>query len=346
MSDLPERMRAAVLTGVGEIEVRDVERPDVAGDEVLIDVGACGVCMTDYHIYHGSFAVDTPVVLGHESAGEVVAAGPDVDRVAVGDRVALNPSIPCGECHYCQRGDPQLCDDMISTGGAGDAVRDGSFAEYLAVPQRGVEPVGDLPVRTAALAEPYACCVHAVDRAALTSGDTVAVVGAGPIGLLTIMELRNRGAGEVVVSELDADRRQLALDVGADAAVDPAAGDPVEAVHDAVGRVDVAMEVVGNPDVIEQTHRMTAKGGRTVIVGVPPQDASIEVNPFDIYYHEIDIVGTFALTPETFRRAIVGLRNGRIDADDLVSEQLGLEELTTAFERMERAEGLKKQIVP
>jgi NADPH2:quinone reductase len=309
-------MRAAVMTEVGHMELQEIDRPDVTGDDVLIDVGACGVCMTDYHIYHGSFAVDTPVVLGHESAGEVAAVGPDVTRVEVGDRVALNPSIPCGQCRYCQDGQTNLCEDMISTGGAGDKVRDGSFAEYLAVPERGVEPVGELSIRTAALSEPYACCVHAVDRANLTSGDTVAVVGAGPIGLLTIRELRNRGAGEIVVSEIDPDRRDLALSSGADEAVDPTAGDAVEAVHDAVGDVDVSMEIVGKPQTIEQTHRMTAKGGRTVIVGVPPQDSTIEVNPFDIYYHEIDLVGTFALTPESFRRAIVGLRNGRVETDD------------------------------
>ena len=341
-----ERMRASVLTAVGEVEVQDRPRPTVADDDVLIRVGACGVCMTDYHMYHGSFEAPTPLVLGHETAGEVVEVGGNVTTVAVGDRVTLNPTVPCNACPACKRGETNLCADNTSIGGAGNTIRDGSFAEYVAAPASVVVDCGDLPVRTAALAEPLACCVHAVDRADLTTGDTVAVIGAGPIGLLMVQSFRVAGAGEIIVSELDAGRRELALELGADHAVDPADGDAVEQVTAVDGPVDVAAEVVGQTATIEQARAMTGKGGRTLVAGVPPQDATMEFSPFDLYFDEVSMVGTFALTQESFERAVTLLRNDRIDVDPLVTEEIGLDGLEGAFERMGNTEGLKKLVVP
>lgn len=341
-----ERMRASALTAVGEVEVQDRPRPTIASDEVLVRVGACGVCMTDYHMYHGSFEVPTPLVLGHESAGEVVEVGADATGVAVGDRVSINPIVPCNACSACKRGETNLCANNTSIGGAGETIRDGSFAEYVAVPATVIADIGDLPVRRAAFAEPLACCIRAVDRADITTGDTVSLIGAGPIGLLLVQALRTAGAGKIIVSELDATRRELALDLGADHVVDPADGDAVEQVTAIDGPVDVAAEVVGRVPTIEQAHAMTGRGGRTLIVGVPPQDATMEVSPFDIYFDEIDLVGTFALTQETFERAVTYLQNDRIEVDSLVTEEFGLDGLPTAFERMENTEGLKKLIVP
>ncbi|MFB6135657.1 MAG: zinc-dependent alcohol dehydrogenase family protein [Halobacteriaceae archaeon] len=339
-------MRAAVLTDVGEVELRDRRRPEAGPGEVVVDVGACGVCMTDYHIFHGSFPADPPVVLGHESAGEVVEAGDGVRNVEVGETVALNPIVPCGTCSYCREGRENLCRDSTVVGGAGDTILDGAFAEYVRVPAASVEPVGDLAVERAAFAEPLACCVHGVERTDVGVGDTVALVGAGPIGLLLLQAFRNRGAGDVVVSELVPERRELALELGADHVVDPAEGDPAEAVRDAVGRVDVAAEVVGAEPTIEQAREMTAPGGQTLVFGVPPRDATVEVNPFDVYYRELDLVGTYALTPAAFSEALALLRGGRVEVDPLVTEELGLDELEVAFDRMERSEGLKKLVRP
>jgi L-iditol 2-dehydrogenase len=341
-----EQMRASVFTGVGEIELEERSIPTIADDEVLLRVGACGVCMTDYHIYHGSFEAPSPLVLGHETAGEVAAIGDGVTSVAVGDRVTLNPTVPCNACSACKRGETNLCANNTSIGGAGETIRDGSFAEYVAVPETVVVDCGDLSTRTAALAEPLACCIRAVDRAAITTGDTVVLIGAGPIGLLLTQAFRVAGAGEIIVSELDENRRELALDLGADHAIDPADGDPVEQVLGVDGPVDVACEVVGRVPTIEQAHAMTGRGGRTLIVGVPPQDATIEISPFDIYFDEMSLVGTFALTQETFERAVTYLRNDRIDVSSLITEEFGLDGLETAFERMESTEGLKKLIIP
>ncbi|RBI64462.1 galactitol-1-phosphate 5-dehydrogenase [halophilic archaeon] len=339
-------MQAATLTDVGEIEVQERERPEPDDDELLVRVGACGVCMTDFHMYHGSFAVETPLVLGHESAGEVVEAGEDVTGVDVGDRVAINPVVPCNACSACKCGDTHLCENNTSIGGAGETIVDGAFAEYVRVPATNVEDVGDLPYRTAALAEPLACCVHGVVRSGVEQGDSVAIVGAGPIGLLLLQTFRNRGASPIVVSELDDDRRELAAELGADVVVDPAEGDPADAIRDAVGEVDVGVEAVGKVATIEQANAVTAKGGNTLIFGVPDQDATMEISPFDVYFDEVDLRGTYALDQESFERAVSLLRHGRIDADALVTEEIDIGDLPTAFDRMANAEGLKKLVVP
>lgn len=339
-------MRVAALKGVGELEVQERERPEPLADEVLLEVGACGVCMTDFHMYHGTFTVDTPQVLGHESAGTIVKVGDGVVGFDVGDRVAMNPTVPCNTCSACKRGDTHLCENNTSIGGAGETIMDGAFAEYVRVPAGSVEHIGDLSFREAALAEPLACCIHGADRSGITQGDSVALIGAGPIGLMLLQTLRNRGASPIAVSELDDDRRELAAEMGADIVVDPADGDPVETIREEIGAVDAGIEVVGKVATIEQAHEVTAKGGNTLIFGVPDQNATMEVSPFDVYFQEIDLRGTFALTQESFERAVTLLQRGRIDADELVTEEIGLEDITSAFERMANAEGLKKVVVP
>ena len=339
-------MRAATLTDVGEMQVQDRERPAADDDEVLVEVGACGVCMTDFHMYHGSFSVETPLVLGHESAGTVVEVGDGVTRFRSGDRVAMNPIVPCNECSACKRGETNLCENNTSIGGAGETILDGAFAEYVRVPASNVVDVGDLSFREAALAEPLGCCVHGVERVDLDQGDSVAIIGAGPIGLLLLQTLRNRGASPIAVSEIDPDRRELAAELGADVVIDPTEVDPVEAVRDEIGAVDAGIEVVGKPTTIEQAFAMTEKGGNTLIFGVPDQEATIEVNPFDVYFEEIDLRGTFALTQESFERAVTLLRNDRIDAETLITEEIGLDDIESAFDRMANAEGLKKIVRP
>ena len=339
-------MRAATLTGVEEMEVEQRDRPVPGSDEVLVQVGACGVCMTDYHMYHGSFAVETPLVLGHESAGTIVQRGEGVTGFEEGDRVAINPVVPCNACSACKRGNSHHCEENTSIGGAGQTVIDDAFAEYVRVPATNVEDIGELPFQEAALAEPLACCLHGVERCGIEQGDSVALIGAGPIGLLLLQTLRNRGGCPIVVSEPDPDRRQLAAELGADIVVDPRETDPVEAIREPVGNVDVAIEVVGTTVTIKQAHRVTATGGNTLIFGVPAQEETMDINPFEIYFEEIDLKGTYALNQVAFERAVSLLQWGRIDAETLVTEEIALEEIPLAFEQMAATKGLKKIVRP
>jgi L-iditol 2-dehydrogenase len=339
-------MRAAVLTETESVETEERDPPEPEVGEVLIEVGACGVCKTDYHIFHGTFPVDHPRVLGHEAAGEVAMVGEGVERVAEGDRVAVNPTVPCNQCSACKAGYENLCENFTTIGGAGDHVVDGAFAEYVRVPAGNVEPIGDMSIQRAALAEPLGCCVHGVDQSDLAHGDSVVLIGAGPIGLLLLQSFRDAGAGEILVSEPIADRRALATDLGADYTIDPTETALAETVDDHIGTVDIAAEVVGTPPTIQDAISLPDSGGQTLIFGVPPQNSTVEISPFEYYYNEIELTGTFSLRPHDFEIAVEMLRQGRIDTDQLVTEELGLNELTTAFDRMDRSEGMKKLVLP
>lgn len=339
-------MRAAVLTDTKTVDTEKRERPEPGVREVLVEVGACGVCKTDYHIFHGTFPVNHPRVLGHEVAGKVAEVGEDVERVVEGDKVAVNPTIPCNQCPACKAGQENLCESITSIGGAGDRVVDGAFAEYVRVPAGNVEPIGDMSVQRAALAEPLGCCVHGVDQSSLTHGDAVVLIGAGPIGLLLLQSFRDAGAGEILVSEPIADRRALATDLGADYTVDPTETDLAETVDDRIGTVDIAVEVVGTPPTIREALTLPDPGGQTLLFGVPPQNSTVEISPFEYYYNEVELAGTYSLRPHDFGVAVEMLRQGHVETDQLITERLGLGELTTAFDRMDRSEGMKKLVMP
>ncbi|WP_135366125.1 alcohol dehydrogenase catalytic domain-containing protein [Halosimplex halophilum] len=340
-------MRAAVLTGTESFAVRERDRPTPGPEDVLVRVEACGVCTTDIHLYEGSFGVETPLVPGHEAAGEVVASNrPDV--VPEGTRVAVNPTVPCNSCRQCEAGHEQRCERNTSLGGAAETVRDGAFAEYVRVPAGNVEPVGDLPFGPAAIAEPLACSLHGVRRTGVEAGDDVLVVGAGPMGQLLVQTFDALGAGRIVVSEPRDDRRELALDHGATAGIDPADVDPVAAVERATdGRgVAAAVEAIGLPETIQQAYDATRKGGTTLVFGVPEEDATVEVNPFDVFFHERTLTGSYSLTPDDFARAVSFLRTGRVTVDALLSEDLPLSGITEAFDRMRAGEGYRYLVRP
>ncbi|WP_262176312.1 zinc-dependent alcohol dehydrogenase family protein [Haloarcula laminariae] len=339
-------MKSATLHGPNSVEVSERERPEPSSDELLVEINACGVCTTDLHMYSGGLTVDYPMTPGHESAGEVVAVGSDVGGYEAGDRVAINPSIPCYECPACKSGRENLCTDLTSLGGAATHIIEGAFAEYVTVPAGNVEDIGDLDYSTAAFAEPLGCCINGVDQVDLTSGETVVVIGAGAIGLLLTQLLETSGAGTVVVSEPVDERREMALEVGADHVVDPIEDDVATAIPDSAGDVDVAIEAVGLPDTIEQAHELTGPGGRTLVFGVPPEDATIEISPFDVFYEQRELLGTYSLTPDTFARAVTLLQNGRIDTETLITDEFGIEGLEQAFEQMEARDGLKKMVYP
>ena len=339
-------MKAATLTDAKSVEIDERQQPEPDTDELLVEVNACGVCATDVHMYSGSLTVDYPMTSGHESAGEVVTMGDDVDDYEVGDRVAINPSIPCNECRACKSGRENLCRDLTSLGGAAKHIIEGAFAEYVTVPAGNVERIHAMEYRTAALAEPLGCCIEGIDQIGLTSGETVVVIGAGAIGLLLVQLLETSGAGTVLVSEPVDERREAALEVGADHAFDPTEQNPSTVVPSLTSEVDIAIEAVGLPDTIEQAHSLTGPGGRTLVFGVPPEEATIEISPFDLFAEEREIVGTYSLTPDTFARAVTLLQNDRIDVDTFITDEFALDNVEEAFEQMEARRGLKKMVYP
>lgn len=319
-------MKAVRLEGVGNIALREVGKPSAGPDDLLVRIEACGVCGTDRHLFHGEFPCTPPVTLGHEFSGIVEAIGTAVSGFSVGDRVTGDPNIACGRCPHCHAGRINLCHDLVAIG----IRRDGGFAEYVVLPQKQAFPLPkDLKPTHGAFCEPLGCCLHGVDLAQIRPGSSVAVLGGGVIGLLTVQLARLAGATTIILSTRQASRRALARELGATATVDPSACDIIDTVFGPSGLmpggVDVVFECAGVRETVEQSMRLARAGGTIVVVGVTPQGMKAEFEPFDLLFRELKVLGSF-LNPFTHRRAADLIASGAIEIDKLISRQVTLEE--------------------
>lgn len=335
-------MRAAILRQPRQLAVGSVDDPRPGPREVVIAVERCGVCATDLHIFEGDFVSPYPLVPGHELSGVVAAVGSEVGDLAVGDHVAADPTLTCGECSYCRTARPNHCERW----GAIGVTTAGGFAERVAVPAQNVVPIGDLSFAEAAFIEPVACCVHGLRRLALRPGEDVCVFGAGAIGLQLAQLLRVGGAARVVLVDRRAERlavaerlrfadRVLAGDDGGARALRAIAPRGFSAVVDATG-------VAG---VVEGMFQFLAPAGRALVFGVCGKDEVVRFSPFLLYKNDWQILGSFAIC-YSYPPAAALLRQRVIDVAPLVSHTLPLAELGSALEMLRRGEGLKLQIAP
>jgi 2-desacetyl-2-hydroxyethyl bacteriochlorophyllide A dehydrogenase len=329
-------MRAAVINTPGDIEVRDVPDPTPGPGDVLVRVGACGVCGTDLHIADGEFPpTPYPIVPGHEFSGEIVAVAPDAGDIArVGDRVAVDPSLFCGRCAECRRGRGNLCENW---GATGDTV-DGAFAEYVKVPAHTVYRMPDhLSWTDGALVEPVSCAVHGVERFGVTVGERILVIGAGTMGLL-ILQLLVRSGAEVSVVDRNTARLPLAAELGAHATAES-----VEVLD--APPFDAAVDVTGAPQAIEAAFGALRRGGRLQIFGVAAAEATIGLSPFRIYNDEITIVGSMAVL-NSYGKALDLVASGSVDTKPLVTHTLPLDQFPHALQNVRDGVGLKVQVDP
>ncbi len=352
-----ERMQAVYLERPGKIVVRRVPIPLIKENEVLIKVARCGVCMTDVHMYKGSFPVKTPVILGHEFSGTIERVGKNVANYAnlsgqvpikIGDRISAIPLISCDLCPACLKGKGNLCENAQSIGGAGEIVNNGAFAQYIKLPARVLYELPDnMSYITGAFIEVTACCIHGIDLSRIRQGDSVLLIGAGTVGLLLLELIKLQGPSQIIVSERIAERRKLAKARGADFVVDPMKTEPVNEVKKITSGqgADVVIEAVGSPGTTEQAIQMAKKGGIVNIFGVANTNAFSQIKPFDIYFRELTLLGTYALTLDTFNRAAKLLASERLNISYLLTEEFSLHQLEKAVLMMEKKEGLKKQIV-
>lgn len=330
-------MKCAVWYGLHDLRIEDRPIPDPGPEEVLVQMAACGVCGTDVHIMDGEFPIfQPPRIIGHESAGTVVAVGSRVTNVRVGDRVAVAPSVSCKKCFHCWEGQELLCSRRT--------LHPGGFAEYLPVPEEAVFPLPEgISWEVAALAEPLACCLHAVTLAGVRPGDRVAVVGAGAIGLMVLQLVRHAGAGLAVVSDPVPERRALAERLGADLTLDPRGVDPVQATRDLTAGigVDVAIECVGSAVTAQTAIALPRRGGTVVIMGVAPTQAEISIRPYDIYERQLTIKGSF-IRQYNFRRTVSLLP--RLNLAPIVTHHFPIERTAEAIEGVRNRLGVKIQV--
>lgn len=325
-------MKGTYFLGNQAFETRELPKRDLAADEVLVRVAACGVCGTDVHIYHGdkgSAEVIPPVILGHELAGVVEKIGNGVDNLSVGDHVAIDPNIYCGECHYCRNGKKQLCTSLFAIG----VNRDGGFADYCYVPRAQCYKLDkNIPLGHGAMAEPLACCLHGIDRANIKMGDTVCVIGGGAIGLLMVQLAKLSGASRVILSEPVALRREIGLSVGADWAIDPIQEPLKERLNQLLGvdGVDVVIECVGNPNATAQAFDVAKRGTTVLLFSVPRAGAVHTLGLEDVYQKELTIVGSI-INPDTHQRAVDLINSGRVQLEPLITHRFPVEQLEAAI---------------
>jgi L-iditol 2-dehydrogenase len=331
---LPTSTLSAVWYGTHDLRLEERPLPPLGPGDVLVDVVGCGVCATDLHLLDGSIRLyDPPKVLGHEVGGVVRAVGPAVRFVREGDAVALDTSVPCQACFFCREGQPFMCPNRVSVAAG--------FSERTIVPESVVHtlPTG-VPPAMGALAEPLSCAIHAVERAEVRPADTVAIVGAGALGLLVLAVVRLSGATHVVVSDLDASRRALAERLGATHTVDPTSEDMLGVVRSLTGGrgADVAFEAVGAQVTLEQAFTLPRQGGTLMQVSVPPSSARFSLPTYELFARELTIKGSFVRTTE-FRRAVELL--GTLDLAPLITRRFGLQDIHAAIEAARSRQGVR-----
>ncbi|WP_337268904.1 zinc-dependent alcohol dehydrogenase family protein [Oryzifoliimicrobium ureilyticus] len=319
-------MKALVLEEIGKLVLRDVEMPETQPDEILVKVEACGICGTDRHLLHGEFPAAPPVTLGHELTGVVQSVGAKVRSIRPGMRVTCDPNIACGICPECRDGHVNLCRNLRAIG----IHRNGGFAEYVAMPETQAVVLPDaLDPLYGALCEPLACCLHGVDLANIRTGSSVAVLGGGVIGLLVVQLARLAGATNVVLLTRSAEKRKLAEGIGATATIDPS---DEAALAEALAEggllasgAHTVFECAGVAETVKLSPSLARRGGTVVILGVLPQGEKVEIEPFDILFREIKLIGSF-VNPFTQTRAAGLIASGAIKVEPLITRKIGFSE--------------------
>jgi L-iditol 2-dehydrogenase len=329
-------MKALLLSEYKKLSVVDMPTPEIGDDDVLVRVRACGICGSDIHGYDGSTGRRIPpLVMGHEAAGVIERVGRGVQGFASGERVSFDSTVSCGTCHFCRRGQINLCDNRTVLGvSCGDYRRHGAFAEYVAVPSRILYKLPDsLPFERAALIESVSIAVHAVSRHVPKPDDAVVVVGAGMIGLLIIQVLTDKGAKHIVAVDVDPRKLALAQRLGATRTLNPKESDVQAGVRDVTGGrgADVSFEVVGHGDTVLSAIRSLRKGGTVVLVG--NLSPTVELPLQEVVSREISVLGSCASSGE-IPECIDLLARGVVDVDPIISLKASLDEGPELFARL------------
>ena len=329
-----EQFRAVVLHGAGDLRVESRTPPPLEEGRVRVRFGAGGICGSDLHYFRhgktGSFTVTEPLILGHEIAGEVVEVAEPADGLRVGDRVAVNPARYCGHCGFCTQGRLNLCENVFFMGSASRTPHmQGGFAETIDVaPSQCFQVPARVPFAHAALAEPLAVCLHAVERAGDLSGRSVLVMGAGPIGLLVLLLCRQKGARATAVADIAAAPPAAAARLGADHAVDVSAGpEPLRRLLE--GGPDIVFEASGSPQALGTAIEVVRRGGTVVQIGnLAAGPLPIPANA--IMSKELDVLGAFRFGDE-FGRAVDLIVDGKIDVGSLITAEMPMAQAPEAF---------------
>jgi L-iditol 2-dehydrogenase len=349
--EIPKHMSAAVLYGPEDLRVEAVPVPSIGENDVLVKVEAALTCGTDLKVWKAGFharMIEPPAVFGHELAGVVAAKGRAVnDRFQVGMRVVAANSAPCGSCFYCQKGQANLCEDLLFNNGA--------YAEYARIPARIVEQnllrIPDhVPFRDAAMAEPLACVLRGVSELNVRAGDTAVVIGCGAIGLKFVRVLASRDVKVIALARRES-QLQVARKLGAAVLVNvseiPDVREHVLRLTQGERGADAVIEAAGTTKTWEWALQMVRKGGVVNMFSGCPRGSEVTLDPSELHYSEITIKSTFHHTPRFIRESLELISRGDIRPGDFITGEIPLKELPQLFEQMKtRSNELKTAVIP
>lgn len=345
-----EKMKSVLLrTGAGGVrsEVAEVPVPSIGEGELLVQMKACGLCGTDIEKMRGEYTAAMPV-LGHEAVGVVIQADGEARGFKKGDRVFPHHHVSCGSCYYCKRGNETMCDRYRTSN-----LDPGGFSEVFRVPQWNVAHggllrlPGNVGFEEASLIEPVACCVRALDKCGVGKGDTVLVVGAGPVGMSHALLLASRKA-KVLISDISEDRLRFAGKKNVGSVLNATKADiPHEVKRQTMGRgADLAIAASGSQKAIVQALRSVRKGGKVCVFGVPPRGSVLEYDISDPYNAEVSILSSYGASNSDTAKALELISAHTIDFGSLVTHRFPIAEFRKAVETATSGRGMKVVITP
>lgn len=337
-------MKTAVYYGPRDVRLEESEVPKIADKEILIKIHACGVCGTDIKtVMRGHPLIKPPTVLGHEIAGEIVKMGKDVMEHKIGERVVVAPYVPDGTCYYCLHGRYTMCSGLYD-----QTPTPGGFAEFVKVPDNIVkkgtlEIPGTVSYEEASLTEPLACCLHGIEECHVGVGDSIAIIGDGPIGLMHLQLAKVKGATKTILSGQLNERLKLAEELGADVTVNETEEKPVEKVMEETDNrgADAVIVAVGSVAAAEEGLKMVRKGGIINFFGGFPGQSELKLDPNLIHYSEVTITGTFGFSHITFANALQLIGTRKVNVDKLITHKFRLNQVLTAIDVLAERKGLK-----
>jgi (R,R)-butanediol dehydrogenase/meso-butanediol dehydrogenase/diacetyl reductase len=335
-------MKAAAFKQQNQMAVVEAELPKAGPGEVVLKVHNCGICGSDLHAVQYGMGLPSGSIMGHEFCGEIYELGSGVSGFRKGERVTSLPFISCGECEACRRDDGMHC---ARTRGLGLGQLPGGYAEYVMCGAASLLKLPDnVSSREGALVEPLSVGLHGVNRAKLEKGAGVVVMGAGPIGLSTMLWAKAKGAGAVVVSELAPGRTDLAMKLGADKVVNPTMHDPADAVREITGRApEVVFECIGVKGTLQAAVNMVGLHGRVVVLGVCLEPDL--VTPLTCVLKEISMEFIVGYTRAEFQETIDGLAAGKIDAKAMITDVIPIERIPEMFDALKNPGARAKVMV-
>ena len=340
---MADTMLAAVFEGQGKLALKEAPVPRVEqATDVLLEVEAASICGTDCQILNvppGHPATDG-AVLGHEYVAKVLEPGSDVSHLKPGDRVVIDPNLTCGLCGYCRMGLPNMCENMTTLG----IYINGGFAKYNVAPARALHPISqELSTDIAIFAEPFSCVVNGANKLALRPGESVLILGAGPIGLYYTALLKAAGAGRIIVAEVKDMRQDMARAMGADLVVNPLQENLPDVIRDLTGiGVDAAVDAVGS--LLADALICTRRGARILLFGMN-SNARHELRQYDITREEKQLIGTF-IANHTFPATIKLLESGQLPLDKLITHRIKLENIFEGMDVMRSGDAIEVIVTP